>query len=253
MTAKSINCIWIVLACILFLHHRALSQRHNIKFDHIGTDEGLSHGSVLSLFQDSRGFLWIGTREGLNKYDGYQFTSYNKTDDIIYDVNANTITDLAEDADGNIWMTTQKGNLRMLDIKHDRIIDYIDTTFYKTFTSIEIDGEGNIWIGTEGKGLAQFDRKTKRFTYYSSDEANPSSISNNYIHTLLEDSDGNLWIGTFGGLDLFDPKRRTFTRFKTQEKGDGALTVNGIMCLFEDSKKQLWIGGGNGLNVMEKG
>lgn len=252
MAAKFIKGIWIVYAFILLLHHPALSQLQNIKFEHIGTDAGLSHGNVFSILQDSRGFMWIGTREGVNKYDGYKFTAYNKTDEKIYDVTANTITDLEEDADGNIWMTTQKGILRMFDRKHDKIIDFSDSNSTTSFSGIEIDSGGNFWIATEGKGLASFDRTTKTFSYHSFRKANPTSISNNFVHTILEDSDHNLWVATLDGLDLFDKKSRTFTRFKPQEKGSGSLTVAGITALFEDTKKQIWIGGINGLDVVEK-
>jgi len=247
MATKSIKCLWI----ILLLHYPALCQLQNSRFDHINTDAGLSHSNVLSILQDSRGFMWIGTRDGVNKYDGYKFTSY-KTDDEIYEVAPSTITDLEEDSEGNIWMTTQKGRLQMLDRKLDRIVDFTDPASTSPLSSIEIDSDGDMWVGTEGKGLALFDRKTKTFRYYLSEEANPSSISNNYVHNVLEDSDHNLWVGTFEGLDLFDKKSQTFTRFKPHEKNKGSLTITGILCLFEDSKKQVWIGGETGVNVVEK-
>lgn len=252
MAAKSIKSIWLIYACILLLSRPGLGQLQNIKFEHISTDAGLSHGNVFSILQDSRGFIWIGTREGVNKYDGYKFTTYNKTDEKIYDVTANTITDLEEDADSNIWMTTQKGILRMLDRKHDKIIDFTDPYSTAPFSGIEIDNKGNFWIATEGKGLALFDRKTKTFSYYSFQKGNPTSISNNFVHIILEDSDHNLWAATPDGLNLFDKKSGTFTRFKSNEKGGDSLTIKGITALFEDSKKQIWIGGVTGVNVMNK-
>src|SRR5665647_235978 len=102
----------------------AFSQKQRIKFEHIGTNSGLSQSNVMSIFQDSRGFMLFGTRDGLNKYDGYKFTVYK------YDIanenspSHNTIQDIAEDAEGNLWIATWGGGVNKFDWKKEKFIRY---------------------------------------------------------------------------------------------------------------------------------
>ncbi|MEO7766643.1 MAG: two-component regulator propeller domain-containing protein, partial [Ferruginibacter sp.] len=92
------------LFLLLSFYLLAFSQKKHIQFEHIGTSAGLSQSNVMSIFQDSRGFMWFGTRDGLNKYDGYKFTIYKHDVADINSLSQNTIQDITEDSDGNIWI-----------------------------------------------------------------------------------------------------------------------------------------------------
>src|SRR5688572_11997174 len=89
----------------------SFAQHKNLKFEHLGTHEGLSHSNTICMLQDRRGFMWFGTRDGLNKYDGYSFTVYrNKTNDKT-SLSCNIINDIAEDSNGGLWIATWGGGL----------------------------------------------------------------------------------------------------------------------------------------------
>src|ERR1700733_10382127 len=82
----------------------AFSQNSRLKFSHIGTDAGLSQSNVTCILQDSRGFMWFGTRDGLNKYDGYQFTVYKNIEGDQKSISNSFITSMIEDKKGNLWI-----------------------------------------------------------------------------------------------------------------------------------------------------
>ncbi|HKB45115.1 MAG TPA: two-component regulator propeller domain-containing protein, partial [Chitinophagaceae bacterium] len=89
----------------------AVSQKQNIKFEHLGTEQGLSQSNVLCILQDSRGFMWFGTRDGLNKYDGYEFTVYKNKADDKNSISNNYIQAIKESKNGYIWIATRGGGL----------------------------------------------------------------------------------------------------------------------------------------------
>src|ERR1700749_1463863 len=96
-------------AFLMLVAIAGFSQNQSLKFEHIGTAEGLSQINVLCIMQDSRGFMWIGTRDGLNRYDGYKFTVYNHSFQDDNTISNNQISDIVEDKDGNIWVATLAG------------------------------------------------------------------------------------------------------------------------------------------------
>src|SRR5471030_2216435 len=100
---------YVILLPFLAMPFLCFSQNQSLKFEHFGTREGLSQINVNCIIQDSRGFMWIGTRNGLNRYDGYKFITYRYDSKNSSSISNNMITDVAEDHDGNIWATTQSG------------------------------------------------------------------------------------------------------------------------------------------------
>lgn len=235
---------------LLLFHTTAFSQQRNIKFSHIGTEEGLSQGNVLCILQDSRGFMWFGTRGGLNKYDGYNFTVYTKPGRNKNDISSNTIMALAEDASGNLWMATLGAGLRMFDRQKDKIVDFNVADAPTSVADLTIDSQGNLWLAT-GAGLSLFDREHKKFIYYTHRPDDPASISSDHVNRILEDSDHNLWVSTIDGLNLFDRKNKTFARFQHDEKNEKSLSGRSAGFIFEDSKKRLWVAS-DGLNQVNK-
>ena len=103
----------------------AVCQVRNLKFEHKGIEDGLSHSNVICILQDSRGFVWFGTRHGLNKYDGYAFTIYKNNIDDAQSISNDRIADMLEDEDGNIWIATIDGGLDMFDWKQENFIHHL--------------------------------------------------------------------------------------------------------------------------------
>lgn len=235
------------------------AQNRSLKFEHLQTDAGLSQSNVVSILQDSRGFMWFGTRDGLNKYDGYKFTVYRNDPKNKNSISNNHVPDIVESKNGDLWIATWGGGLNRFDrekgtftsYKHDaKNQNSISGNF---ITAIKEDNNGNLWIGTEAAGLNMFDKEKGVFVRYKFNNNDIRSVSDNFISTIYKDKQGSLWIGTtHGGVSLLNADKKTFTRY--QHNNDPAsLSFNDIYSIFEDSKQQIWIGThGGGVNLFDR-
>lgn len=243
---------------LLISVHVTMGQDQPIRFEHIGTEQGLSQSNVICILQDSRGFMWFGTREGLNKYDGYTFTVYKNDPANPHSISNNFIRDIIETKDGDLWIATL-GGLSHYDRHKDRFTSFKHDPRNRRSISSNVvaslleDSKGNLWVGTED-GLNEFDRSTKLFTHFNYRTSDKSSIGDGYIRSVFEDSKGCLWIGTYnGGLNLFHEKTGTFTRYQYDSGNNSSLSHNNVYAIFEDSKQRLWIGtNGGGLNLFNR-
>lgn len=240
------------LIVFLALYHTVTGQRQNIKFSNISAEDGLSTLNINCILQDSRGIMWFGTRDGLNKYDGYKFTVYNVVGKNPNDITTNTIHAIAEDREGNIWVATEGAGLAVMNRAQDKIIDVDDLDIPTVLTAVAFDEDDNLWVGSRGKGLGLYDRRTNKYTFYTYNKDDPNSISSNYVNDILIDSDQNFWITTKGRLNLFNRKNKTFQRIEIEDIIDLSQDVDPAGCLFEDSRKRLWMGGYNGLRLVNK-
>jgi ligand-binding sensor domain-containing protein/signal transduction histidine kinase len=236
----------------------AVSQKQFIKFDHLQTDEGLSQSNVLCILQDSRGFMWFGTEEGLNKYDGYSFTVYKNDPQKSNSLSDNYVNDIVEDENGDLWIGTLDGGLNKYDRQKDRFIRFQQDPKNPNSISdnyvgcVRKDSKGNIWAGTSS-GVNIFDRKHNRFIKYARNERDKNSLSDNSVLTIYEDKQHNIWVGTAAGLNLFNPEKKSFTRFLHNANDPESIGGNTVNSIFEDSKHRLWIGTtGGGLNLFDR-
>ncbi|HEY4111953.1 hybrid sensor histidine kinase/response regulator [Puia sp.] len=230
----------------------AFGQIEGLKLKHIGTEAGLSQTNVTCILQDKRGFMWFGTRDGLNKYDGYNFTVYKNLEVDKHSVSNNFITSLLEDRNGDIWVGTWGGGVNRYD-RNKRQFTLIDTTFTNTFVNYLLqDSEGNIWICTDGEGLYKVDPVTGKHICYYADSRNPAGLADLDIYTILEDSHHEYWVGTAnGGLYQFDGKTDKFTRYVHSDRDTSSLGSNAVKSIYEDPSHRLWIGTlGGGLDLM---
>jgi signal transduction histidine kinase/CheY-like chemotaxis protein/ligand-binding sensor domain-containing protein len=250
----------LVVLLLLVIGVGLFGQNRQLKFSHLDRDKGLSQSNVLTVLQDKRGFMWFATRDGLNKYDGYQFTVYKNNTEDPESLSNNYITHLLEDSKGIIWIATHGGGLNQYDRKTERFTHYknkkndpksISDNFLNSLTE---DSKGNLWIGTLSGGLNMFDRKTGEFTRYVHDSKDPQSLSDNEVNYAFEDSHRRLWIATGnGGLNLMDRAKKTFTVFRHDDKDTRSLGSNQVKYLFEDHLHRLWIGTYGGLDILENG
>ena len=213
------------------------------------------------MLQDSRGFMWFGTRDGLNRYDGYTYTIYKNDPANPNSISNNIINDLTEDAEGNIWVGTWGGGLNKFDRNTQRFINFKhDPSNTNTLSSylincIFLDSRHQLWIGTEGGGADAFDPSNLSFKHHFYDPANLKSLSQNLVKDILEDSRHQLWMATNEkGLNLYNSSTNNFDRFIHQDNDPKSLSYDGLKALFEDSKHRLWVGTrGGGLNLYEPG
>lgn len=237
----------------------AFSQSQQIHFSHIGYRNGLSERNVNYIHQGKRGFMWIATRDGLNRYDGYRIKVFRNNPDDTTSISNNYISHIAEDKQGNIWVATLGGGLNRFDRSTNKFSHYQhqrgnNQSLASNFiTRIAFDEQGNIWIATQNDGLDLFNPKLNKVVHYRNQKNDPKSISGNDIITVFRDSRNNIWAGDQkNGLNLFDSKTRSFKRFSHQERSTGSVSGNRITYLFEDGSRQLWIGTNEaGLNLYD--
>ncbi|HTF18505.1 MAG TPA: two-component regulator propeller domain-containing protein [Chryseolinea sp.] len=230
-----------------------------MKFEHIGVRDGLSHSNTICMLQDSRGFMWFGTRDGLNKYDGYSFVVYKNDAIDEHSLSSNMILDIKEDAQGALWVATWGGGLSQFNRETETFTHYkhdpnnSNSISSDLVNSIIIDHSGILWLGTDGGGLDSYDAGKKVFTHYKFDTTDPTSLSQDLVKDVFEDSQSNLWIATnSNGLNRFDRTTKTFTRFLHDPKDEHTIGSNAIMHIFEGRDKRLWIGTrGGGLNLYD--
>lgn len=243
----------VIAAC-----HLSTAQQPGLKFEHLQIDDGLSQNNVLNVLQDSRGFIWFGTRDGLNKYDGYQISIYRNDPGNKGSIGNNFISDIIEDHRGYIWVGTRGGGF----CRYDRATDQF-TTFRKdagvpsipsdVITSLAEDDKGNLWVGTEDQGVFYFLPDSLRCYQYTHRDGDTTSLSCDYVRDIFIDSKKNLWFGTYGnGLDMLDKRTGAFIHFPHRENAPFSLCSNKVLSLYEDSRHCLWVGtDGGGLDRMD--
>jgi signal transduction histidine kinase/CheY-like chemotaxis protein/ligand-binding sensor domain-containing protein len=221
----------------------ACAQSGNLKFAHIGTEAGLSQNNVTCILRDRQGFMWFGTRDGLNRYDGYDFDVYKNVPEDSQSLSNNFVTSIMEDRNGDIWVGTWGGGVDRFDMAKRRFIRYggmIHSDFINTLLE---DSKGRIWIGSNDRGLWVYDPGTGKIALLTSTATDPGSLSDNDVQTILEDHDHRIWAGTsHGGLNLYDPKTHSFQLFEHRDGDTGSLACNTIARLFEDGQRRLWVG-----------
>jgi len=255
-TAAKLIILWQMLVL-----SAAFGQKNHLKFEHIGTDQGLSQSTILCIFQDSQGFMWFGTNDGLNKYDGYKFTVYRNDIRDEQSLSNNSVRDIVEDSKGNLWVATLGGGLNKFDRKTEKFTIFKKSQVHSNslsddhLTSLFYDRpKDRLWIGTRYGGLNLYQLSRNEFTSFVNHAADKQSLSDNDVRDILVDHQRNLWVGTHtSGLNLLDEATGRFQRFAYDPDDDTSLSHNSIWKIFEDSKKNLWVTTyGGGLNLLDR-
>ncbi|MCP4405946.1 MAG: hypothetical protein GY801_52715 [bacterium] len=190
--------IWRMFVCMsmLFLSTQAAAQGGaEIRFERITQEQGLSYHYVNDVIQDRRGFLWIATGNGLNRYDGYHCKVYHKEDGL----SDEHVRAMYEDAHGIFWLTTEAGGLNRFDPVTEQFTHYMHdpddptTISDNDIRSMFVDRAGILWLGTRNAGLNRFDPVTETVTRYRHDPDDPAGIGGDYVEAIFEDAHGVLW------------------------------------------------------------
>ena len=221
-------------------------------------EQGLSQSIVEAIVQDRRGFLWLATEDGLNRWDGHRFTVFRNVSGNARSLSYNDLKCVSEDRAGALWVGTFEGGLNRFDpatgdvtrFRHDPADP--SSLPANIVRAVLEDRDGKVWAGTQGGGLARLDPATGRFTRFRHDPQDAGSLAHDDVRALLVDGEGTLWVGTYGGgLDRFDRSRGAFVHVPASEGGAGALLVDALL---EDRAGTLWAGTyGGGLFAVERG
>src|SRR5574341_1642756 len=200
--------IWFIFSAS-FLFSPLHAQPRRLTFEQISIEQGLSQSIVYCILQDQKGFLWFGTEDGLNKYDGYNFTVLRHDPHQPHSLSYNEIRAMYEDSSGVLWIGTFFGGLNKYDPAEERFTNYrnipgdpksLSHNNVRAIYESRQGRDGHLWIGTD-EGLNKFDRTTETFTRFQHTADNPNSLSDNVVNAIYEDRTGVLWVGTNGGLN----------------------------------------------------
>ncbi|HSP86933.1 MAG TPA: two-component regulator propeller domain-containing protein [Ignavibacteriaceae bacterium] len=254
--------IKIISSLLIFLSSTIFSQE--FRFKHLTINDGLSQNAVFAILQDSKGLMWFGTSDGLNRYDGYSFSIFNHNPFDSTTISSNDISVLFEDSRGLIWIGTNDAGISIFNshnssFKRVSLSSGEEVNITSEVTFIVEDKDSNIWIGTEGDGLfkvsvANGTHQTNSIKLLENYNAE-SGLGSNKIYSLLVDSKGILWAGTENNLCKFDKTKNTFTQYFIKSKNPAASfdqNENSITSIYEDSKENFWLGTLSGLVLFER-
>lgn len=225
-----------------------------LNFNNLSVKDGLSNNKVVAILQDKTGFLWFGTEDGLNRFDGYEFKVYRNNPQDTNSISGNNIWSLFEDTEGNIWIGTKSGELNRYNVRRD-IFEHWEIKAPNiqdnSINEIYRDKNGFLWIGTYQSGLYRLDIKTGKFKNWKYKPGDPNSITNNFITSIVQDSYGNFWISTYNGLNKFNPELNdeSFQQFYSEPDNENSLSNNLIWLLNKSAlnPELIWVGTADGL------
>ena len=260
------------------------AQSKNLIFNNINIEQGISQSTIEDIFQDSEGYIWLGTNDGLNRYNGYEFKNYNY-EEYQNSISHNGITDITEDKYGNIWVNTVSG-VNKINKKTEKISNYTEINGKikeDSTTEIIVTKDNNILVGTY-EGLNIYNAKEDRFDIILEQK---DGILSSCIYSIDEDINGNIWIGTELGLNKLskdfkvletytsesgiynifcddengfvwagsdssgllkiDTKTKEVKQYINNIEDLNSLPANQVGAIIRDSKGNLWVGTTNGL------
>lgn len=235
----SFTCTLLLLFCFF-----GYAQNPGLRFTQLTTDHGLSQSNITSILQDDKGFLWFGTFNGLNKFDGYDFEVFNYIDNDPRSISHNYISALFQGENGNLWVGTSDG-LNSYDYKTNSFTTYKhqpdnpQSLADNQIEAILADSRGRLWVGTRSNGLDLFDAQSGTFRHHLHNEADEHSLSSNRIVELFEDGRGNIWIAHQGGsIDILSADVDTAGKFRVHREKISDFPITAIV---ETADAHVWI------------
>lgn len=230
---KAFYCLIIYLSIHLYGYAILPTQFH---FRHYNIENGVSSNNISTLFQDQKGYIWIGTENGLNRFDGNQFTLYQKNNPLYSNFHANSINTICETTDKKLWLGTDNGVFIYNQVK-DTFTPFVKQTSDKTsitswITHIIQDKAGNIWIATHKQGIFLFNTQTDKLTQFEIPQ------NDNIVTRILNDEQNNIWLSGPYQLCKLNKVNNTFETYAIEEKTESIYS----MALWEDSSNHIWIG-----------
>ncbi|MCA1761992.1 MAG: hypothetical protein LC664_03190, partial [Flavobacteriales bacterium] len=222
----------------------------------ISLAEGLSQATVTCFAEDRDGFVWIGTKDGLNRYDAYSMKVIKASVQDTSGISSNHITCLELGKDGYLWVGTNFGlnrlNTRTMEVKtFFHWFEDKNTLSDNTIRSITQDREGNLWVGT-ANGLNRLKRGSAKFERYSIRKGEKSSLSHNIVNAVTVDSQNRVWVGTQSGLNVLDNETGSFKRYYHGFDTELAVENNQIYTVEEWRPGTFLIGTRNGVFIFDE-
>jgi two-component system sensor histidine kinase ChiS len=222
-----------------------------LRFQHLGSEQGLPQNSVRCIVQDRLGYVWFGTEDGLARFDGYSFLVFRHDPQDSTTLANSYISKLYEDRSGTLWVGTNGGGLNRFDRASGKFTHYKNNPNDSTslsdnnIRSMLEDSVGDFWVGTRG-GLNRFNRSTGTATRYMHSPNVASSLRSNTVRVIVEDSFGILWVGSDGGLSRFDRATGQFTHYQRDSTNPQSLGNNIVLSIIEERDQTEYYNGKKG-------
>jgi ligand-binding sensor domain-containing protein len=224
-----------------------------INFEHISVQDGLAHDHILCIYQDSKGFIWIGSYGGLQRYDGIKFKNYSHSTDNENSISLNAVHSIYEDRKENVLWIGTEGGLDRFDLKLEKFTHFlhnpkdINSLSHNNVRSIWSNDDSIFWIGTYGGGLNKFNSTNGEWKHFQHRKGDPKSICSDLINTVYVDNVHRMWIGTeAGGLSLFDRNSEQFKNYTPVSGVKNSICDEVVNNILLDRHGILWICTWNG-------
>ena len=236
-----------MLALLSVVLCRPISAQENVRFKRLSIEDGLSQSTVEAIVQDHQGFMWFGTEDGLNRYDGYTFRKFKHDPDDPGSLADNNVWCLHVDRNGFLWVGTYSEGLDRFDPATESFEHFVhdpsdpQSLSENQVRSIAEDRHGDLWIGTLHGGLNRLEAGSQRFSVLRHDPENENSLPSDNVRCAYPDSQDFVWIATNSGLGRYDMNRGGFTNFQTGADGTNSLRSNNVRHVMGDRSGILWI------------
>jgi signal transduction histidine kinase/ligand-binding sensor domain-containing protein/DNA-binding response OmpR family regulator len=225
----------------------ALCQEQTLQFKHLTTEDGLSPSNVRAICQDKLGFVWIGTYDGLNRYDGKNIVVYEHNPDNANSLLSNQVRSIFEDSKGNLWVGTSCG-LNLFDRNNNQFI-HKDEWPKKSINCFFEDKDHVLWIG-ENYYFHSIDLNTNICKSYSATDTNDTQPGSRNVYGIMQDSWQNIWVGTANGIFVLDKKNKKIHNYYPNKNDPNGLSGISSSCLWQDKLKRIWIGTQQGVSII---
>ena len=238
----------LLLAGLLCAGHAALaSDARPLTLRHLTTANGLPQATVMTTLRDSRGFVWIGTEDGLMRFDGQQMVRYSRSQEGARSLPGNFIRQVVEDPNHDLWVAVKDAGLARWHRDTDRFETWShdpersDSLSSNAVRALVVDRTGQVWVATTDAGISILDPATGRFRHLRHDPESLDSLGSDEVYTLLLDRSGDVWIGTAAGLDRWDADSGQIVRVRMRDTAGRAIRVQ-VTQLLQDKNDSLWVG-----------
>ena len=247
----------ILLGALLLWVSSALSAaaetgHHPMRFNHISLDDGLSQSTVLSVLQDANGMIWIGTENGLNRYNGYEFEVFRRERGKPDTLSSDFVFDIEQDANGNLWLATNGGGLARRDASTGKFTvfrhDPSDPTSIAAniVRDLFVDSRGMIWLGLRNAGLDRLDPQSGEIRHFALTD---NSADAHTVYAVFEDAAGNIWVGGDHGLSRIDARTGVIFTYRHDPSDPATISPQPVRAVAADANGRIWIGtNGSGLS-----
>ena len=236
-----------MVLCMFSVYSYNLFGQDSIQFELL--PKGISQGSVTKIIKDNYGFMWFGTRYGLNKFDGISYEHFPRQKDGDVFKEGSYVRDMELDKNGDIWIATEGSGILKYDYSADTFLVFKnvpldDNSISANATSTLLLDQQNLWVGIKSRGINRINLEDQQVDRFWSNLDDEKSLSNNQTTAIEKDNQGNIWIGTWDGLSLYSPATSSFIRYDLNTVNEA--NSNKVVCMYKG--KNLWIGMDKGVS-----